>query len=66
MDAHELGATVIVATHALEFTEVAKRCIGLRDGELGPVFLRAGGSHLACYCNRFHEARQGIGFPAQL
>ena len=34
VDAHELGATVIVATHALEFTEVAKRCIGLRDGEL--------------------------------
>ena len=34
VDAHQLGATVIVATHALEFTEVAKRCIGLRDGEL--------------------------------
>ena len=28
------GATVIVATHALEFTEVAERCVGLRDGEL--------------------------------
>jgi ABC-2 type transport system ATP-binding protein len=34
VDAYELGATVIVATHALEFAEVAKRCIGLRDGEL--------------------------------
>jgi len=34
VDAHQQGATVIVATHALEFTEVAKRCIGLRDGEL--------------------------------
>jgi len=34
VDAHELGATVIVATHALEFTEVAERCVGLRDGEL--------------------------------
>jgi ABC-2 type transport system ATP-binding protein len=34
VDAYEQGATVIVATHALEFAEVAKRCIGLRDGEL--------------------------------
>lgn len=34
VDAHSQGATVVVATHALEFTEVAKRCIGLRDGEL--------------------------------
>jgi len=34
VDAYSQGATVIVATHALEFTEVAKRCIGLRDGEL--------------------------------
>jgi ABC-2 type transport system ATP-binding protein len=34
VDAYELGATVIVATHALEFAEVAKRCLGLRDGEL--------------------------------
>jgi ABC-type multidrug transport system ATPase subunit len=34
VDAYEQGATVIVATHALEFTDVAKRCIGLRDVEL--------------------------------
>jgi len=34
VDAHDQGATVIVATHALEFTDVAERCIGLRDGEL--------------------------------
>jgi len=34
VDAHEQGATVVVATHALEFAEVAHRCIGLRDGEL--------------------------------
>ncbi len=34
VDAHEQGATVIVATHALEFTDVAERCVGLRDGEL--------------------------------
>ena len=34
VDAYDQGATVIVATHALEFAEVAKRCIGLRDGEL--------------------------------
>jgi ABC-type multidrug transport system ATPase subunit len=34
VDAHDLGATVIVATHALEFTDVAERCVGLRDGEL--------------------------------
>ena len=34
VDAYSQGATVIVATHALEFTEVAQRCIGLRDGEL--------------------------------
>ena len=34
VDAYELGATVIVATHALEFADVAKRCLGLRDGEL--------------------------------
>lgn len=34
VDAHAQGATVIVATHALEFTDVAKRCVGLRDGEL--------------------------------
>jgi ABC-2 type transport system ATP-binding protein len=34
IDAFEQGATVIVATHALEFAQVANRCIGLRDGEL--------------------------------
>ncbi|HZQ59275.1 MAG TPA: ABC transporter ATP-binding protein [Acidimicrobiales bacterium] len=34
VDAYEQGATVIVATHALEFAQVANRCIGLRDGEL--------------------------------
>jgi ABC-2 type transport system ATP-binding protein len=34
VDAHSQGATVIVATHALEFVEVAKRCVGLRDGEI--------------------------------
>jgi ABC-2 type transport system ATP-binding protein len=34
VDAHQLGATVVVATHALEFAEVAERCVGLRDGEL--------------------------------
>jgi ABC-type multidrug transport system ATPase subunit len=34
VDAHRQGATVVVATHALEFVEVAKRCIGLRDGAL--------------------------------
>ncbi len=34
VDAHSQGATVIVATHALEFVEVAERCVGLRDGEL--------------------------------
>ena len=34
VDAHGQGATVIVATHALEFVDVAERCVGLRDGEL--------------------------------
>jgi ABC-2 type transport system ATP-binding protein len=34
VDAYEQGATVIVATHALEFARVANRCLGLRDGEL--------------------------------
>jgi ABC-2 type transport system ATP-binding protein len=34
IDAYEQGATVIVATHNLEFAQVANRCIGLRDGEL--------------------------------
>jgi ABC-type multidrug transport system ATPase subunit len=34
VDAYDQGATVIVATHALEFAQVANRCIGLRDGEL--------------------------------
>jgi ABC-type multidrug transport system ATPase subunit len=34
VDAHSQGATVLVATHALEFADVAQRCIGLRDGEL--------------------------------
>jgi ABC-type multidrug transport system ATPase subunit len=33
-DAHEQGATVVVATHSLEFVEVAHRCLALRDGEL--------------------------------
>jgi ABC-2 type transport system ATP-binding protein len=33
-EAHEQGATVIVATHSLEFVTVARRCIALRDGEL--------------------------------
>jgi len=33
-DAHEQGATVVVATHSLEFADVAERCVGLRDGEL--------------------------------
>ena len=34
VDAHGQGGTVIVATHALEFVDVAERCVGLRDGEL--------------------------------
>jgi ABC-type multidrug transport system ATPase subunit len=34
IDAYEQGATVVVATHALEFARVANRCVGLRDGEL--------------------------------
>jgi ABC-type multidrug transport system ATPase subunit len=34
VDAYEQGATVIVATHSLEFALVANRCVGLRDGEL--------------------------------
>ncbi len=33
-DAHDQGATVVVATHALEFTDVAERCVALRDGAL--------------------------------
>jgi ABC-2 type transport system ATP-binding protein len=33
-EAHEQGATVVVATHSLEFADVAKRCVALRDGEL--------------------------------
>ena len=28
------GATVIVATHQLEYVARAQRCIGLRDGEV--------------------------------
>jgi ABC-type multidrug transport system ATPase subunit len=34
VDAHSQGATVVVATHALEFASVAKRCVALRDGAL--------------------------------
>jgi ABC-2 type transport system ATP-binding protein len=34
VDAHGQGATVVVATHSLEFADVAKRCVALRDGEL--------------------------------
>ncbi|MFI5041595.1 MAG: ABC transporter ATP-binding protein [Acidimicrobiales bacterium] len=34
VDAHSQGATVVVATHSLDFVEVAHRCIALRDGEL--------------------------------
>jgi ABC-type multidrug transport system ATPase subunit len=34
VDAHRQGATVVVATHALEFVDVAQRCVGLRDGEI--------------------------------
>ena len=34
VDAHGQGGTIIVATHALEFVDVAERCVGLRDGEL--------------------------------
>ena len=34
VDAHTQGATVLVATHSLEFATVAKRCVALRDGEL--------------------------------
>ena len=33
-EASEAGATVIVATHQLEFVATAKRCVGLRDGEV--------------------------------
>ena len=33
-EAHEQGATVVVATHSLEFAEVATRCVALRDGAL--------------------------------
>lgn len=33
-EAHEQGATIVVATHSIEFVEVAHRCIALRDGEL--------------------------------
>jgi ABC-type multidrug transport system ATPase subunit len=33
-EAHDQGATVVVATHSLEFATVAKRCVALRDGEL--------------------------------
>ncbi|HWW52627.1 MAG TPA: ABC transporter ATP-binding protein [Acidimicrobiales bacterium] len=34
VEAHEQGATVVVATHSLEFVTVARRCVALRDGEL--------------------------------
>jgi len=33
-DAAESGATVVVATHQLEYVDRASRCIALRDGEL--------------------------------
>ena len=33
-EAHEQGATVVVATHSLEFASVAHRCVALRDGAL--------------------------------
>ena len=33
-EAREAGATIVVATHTLEFVERADRCVGLRDGEL--------------------------------
>ena len=32
--AHDQGATIVIATHSLEFATVARRCIALRDGEL--------------------------------
>jgi ABC-type multidrug transport system ATPase subunit len=32
--AHDQGATVVIATHSLEFATIARRCIALRDGEL--------------------------------
>lgn len=32
--ASDQGATVVIATHSLEFATVAQRCVGLRDGEL--------------------------------
>jgi ABC-2 type transport system ATP-binding protein len=33
-EANDAGATVVVATHSLEFVDRADRCIALRDGEL--------------------------------
>jgi len=33
-EAHDQGATIVVATHSLEFADVAHRCVALRDGEL--------------------------------
>jgi ABC-2 type transport system ATP-binding protein len=33
-EASDAGATVLVATHQLDYVERATRCIGLRDGEL--------------------------------
>ena len=33
-DASESGATVVVATHQLEYVDRATRCVALRDGEL--------------------------------
>jgi ABC-type multidrug transport system ATPase subunit len=33
-EAHDQGATLVVATHSLEFATVAQRCVALRDGEL--------------------------------
>ena len=33
-EAHDQGATLVVATHSLEFATVAQRCLALRDGTL--------------------------------
>jgi ABC-2 type transport system ATP-binding protein len=33
-EAHDQGATLVVATHSLEFASVSQRCLALRDGEL--------------------------------
>jgi ABC-type multidrug transport system ATPase subunit len=33
-DAHQEGATLVVATHELEFVERVQRCVALRDGQV--------------------------------